>query len=566
MTTVGLGVFSQVRRRAGRSWQKFAASGIKAGAAPRRATERAVMAGLALAIGCAAAIAAPGAPIQAELLWRCQAQCGSAEIGAFDAATGRIFATGLGGVSVVDAATGAGLDAVPAIPGYECNSVATHHGVVAVAWAAIDRRQRGQVVLYDARTLAALAAIRVGHNPDMLAFTADGQRIVCANEGEPTDDYLCDPEGSVTVVDVTAGDWAHAIVRHIGFADFDPQRDSLRSAGVRIYAPSWSHPDGESTVAEDVEPEYLAVSGDGRRAWVTLQENNAIAELDLQAGRVATIHPLGLKKFDESPSTQRNPFQYVGLDVSDQDGGLHLLPAPVYGLYDPDAIAVIEQDGDTYLLTANEGDARKYTGFNELCRVCDLAGTSHPLDPQCDRQIPVECHRDVDRLMVTTAAGDTDGDGDIDQLCSVGARSFSIWRRRDDGSLERVFDSGSQFEQVLSEAAAERYVRHGDQPCLDDRSPLSGPEPEGLTIGMVGEQRLAFISLERASGVMVYDVTDPLAPEFVQYLPPCIDGNLCDIAPEGMVFIAPEQSPTGRAMLVVCNEVSGTLTAYDLAP
>ncbi|MCA9238423.1 MAG: choice-of-anchor I family protein, partial [Planctomycetales bacterium] len=509
------------------------------------------------------------AQLNADVLWRCVLPDDTAEIGAFDAQTARVFATGINGVNVVHAATGARVGAIECAPGTSATSVACHDGVVAVAWAAVDRTQHGWIEFYAAATCEPLARCPAGHNPDMLAFTRDGRRLASANEGEPTDDYQTDPVGSITVVDLPSdGDWSHVVVRQINFDEFNDQRDELRAQGVRIFAPSVSHPDSQATVAEDLEPEYLALSDDGDHAWVTLQENNAIAELDLAAGRVTAIHPLGLKRFCATSAVaggvRRNRVELVGLDVSDQDGGFRLRDLPVFGLYDPDAVVEVQHDGATYLLTANEGDARKYPGFTEQCRVGELATHQHPVDPQLDAQIPADQHGHLDRLMVSEHAGDLDGDGDIDQLCTFGGRSFSVWRVSPGGQLELAFDSGCDFERILAETTPERFLHNGVDACIDDRSPFSGPEPEGLVVGQVGSRRLAFISLERASGVMIYDVTNVESPEFCRYLPPHVDEQGCDIAPEGLIFIAPADSPAGQATLVVCNEVSGTLTAYAL--
>lgn len=541
---------------------------------------------MALAVGWFAQGAAScfGSPadLQVSFAWRARVACGSAEIGAFDTATDRVFATGVEGVSVVDAASGENLASIPALAGYECTSVACHDGLVAVAWAAQDRRQRGQIAFYDARSLTPRAATLVGHNPDMIAFAPGGRRLLCANEGEPTDDYCCDPEGSITIVELPDGraDWSAPGVRHIGFVGFNDQREALRQAGVRLYAPSVDRDDRQATVAEDLEPEFLAISPEGDRAWATLQENNAIAEIDLRRGEVVAVHALGLKPFASSCEQhapgkrgrslvdgrgQGPPRDDGGLDVSDLDHELKLLDVPVHGMYEPDAIATVRHGGETYLLTANEGDPRMYGGFDEQRRVGELANAGHPLDDQLTGRIPSNLRPQLDRLVVSGSSGDLDGDGDLDQLCCFGGRSFSVWRIAAANSLELVFDSGSDFERVLRETIPESY-RHSDNPeGYDQRSDNSGPEPEGLVVGEVGGDRFAFIGLERAGGVMIYNVTDPRTPRFVRYLPPYDDPTGSDIAPEGLIFVDQKQSPSGRPLLVVCNEVSGTLTAYSIA-
>ena len=170
------------------------------------------------------------AQLNADVLWRCVLPDDTAEIGAFDAQTARVFATGINGVNVVHAATGARVGAIECAPGTSATSVACHDGVVAVAWAAVDRTQHGWIEFYAAATCEPLARCPAGHNPDMLAFTRDGRRLASANEGEPTDDYQTDPVGSITVVDLPSdGDWSHVVVRQINFDEFNDQRDELRA-------------------------------------------------------------------------------------------------------------------------------------------------------------------------------------------------------------------------------------------------------------------------------------------------------------------------------------------------
>jgi YVTN family beta-propeller protein len=242
----------------------------------------------------------------------------------------------------------------------------------------------------------------------------------------------------------------------------------------------------------------------------------------------------------------------AGIDVSD---------TPVYGQFMPDAIASFEGgDGKTYYVIANEGDDRDdflpgfLDGFEESTRVKDL-----DLDPGAfpDADL-VQQDEALGRLGVSQApgnAGDIDGDGDIDMLLAYGARSFSIL----DENGQIVFDSGSHIEQFI--ALGGLYDEDSNTGLLDDgRSDNKGPEPEGVTIGHFGDSVLAFIAIERGGGgVMVYDVTDPAAVEFVQYL-----RDIRDISPEGLAYVKAEDSPTGEAVLFVANEVTGTVSAYEL--
>jgi Ca2+-binding RTX toxin-like protein len=250
------------------------------------------------------------------------------------------------------------------------------------------------------------------------------------------------------------------------------------------------------------------------------------------------------------------------LDASDEDGNINIRNWPVQGMYQPDAIATFAVNGETYIVTANEGDARDYDGFSEEVRVADLT-----LDPDAfPNADELQAEAALGRLTVTNTLGDPDGDGDFDQLFSFGARSFSIW----DSAGNLVFDSGDDFERITAELLPDEFNSDNDEnDSLDSRSDAKGPEPEGVVTGVVDGRTYAFIGLERIGGIMVYDVTNPVSPSFVQYINTrdfegnAEAGTAGDLGPEGLVFIAAEDSPTGRPLLAVANEVSGSTTLYD---
>jgi hypothetical protein len=363
--------------------------------------------------------------------------------------------------------------------------------------------------------------------------------VLVANEGEPSDycapSLESDPVGSISIIDVDleALERGNPIVRTVGFDDLDAARVDPQ---VRVTGP-------KASLAQDIEPEYIAVSGDSRTAYVSLQENNAIAELDVEAARVVRLIPLGLK--DHARVGE-------GLDPSDRDGELHPGRWPVAGLYQPDAIALYETSGERYLVTANEGDPRTTYGcFDEQVRVAELG-----LDPEVFADPSLVEESRLGRLHVARD-GDTDGDGLLERLHAFGARSFSVWSV--DG--ERLYDSGEEFEQHLAEAVPSSLQ---SQALLDAWSDDRGPEPDGLVIGQVGQRSYAFVGLERAWGVMVYDISEPRAPRFVSYLPTLehvpTQADVSSVAPgeelgpEGLLLIAAADSPTGEALLVLANE------------
>ena len=364
-----------------------------------------------------------------------------AEIPAFDPGSDRLFTVAGSTIEILSVSSTGALTLVGTLtPGFTPpagtiaipNSVAVKNGIVAVAYAVqnttTNAQQVGQVSFYNAADGTFLNSVAVGFLPDMLTFTPDGTKVLVANEGEPNSYGAVtsfDPEGSVSVINLAAG-VANATVQNASFASFNSQIATLKAAGVRITGPG-------STVAQDLEPEYIAVAPDGLTARVTLQENNAIAILDIASATITQILPLGVK--DHSLAGN-------GLDASDRDGGINIRTQPVFGLYQPDAIASFSANGQTYYITANEGDARDYPGFAEEVRVGAAV-----LDPTVfPNAATLQTAANLGRLTVSRATSDKDGDGDLDRLEAFGARSFSIW----DANGNQVFDSGDQLEQITA--------------------------------------------------------------------------------------------------------------------
>jgi 2',3'-cyclic-nucleotide 2'-phosphodiesterase (5'-nucleotidase family)/DNA-binding beta-propeller fold protein YncE len=487
---------------------------------------------------------------------------GAAEIVAFDPATARLFFVNADANEVValDASDPSDLREVFSIGldafGGGANAVAVKGGIVAVAVEADEATDDGTVVFFTSKGTF-LAAIEAGALPDNLAFSPDGRYVVVANEGEPSgyeDDDL-DPEGSITVIDIQNG-IAGASVRQVTFEAFNVggPRNAELGNGLRIFGPG-------ASVAQDLEPEYVAISPDGAKAYVSLQENNGLVIVDLATASVDAIAGLGFKDYSAAGN---------GIDPSDRDDAISIGQVPAFGIYQPDAIATYEVDGQTYVVTANEGDAREYDGFEEESRVKDLA-----LDPAAfPDAATLQLDENLGRLTVTTTLGDMGDDGDFEALYSFGARSFSIHAA--DGT--RLFDSGDDFEQITADRLGTDFNSDNDENDTGDaRSDAKGPEPEAITVGQIGDRFYAFVGLERVGGVMVYDVTDPANATFVDYVNNrdfSVDAQLGDgspnpaagdLGPEGIVFISPADSPTGRALLAVSNEVSGTVSVYGVS-
>lgn len=454
---------------------------------------------------------------------------GASEISAFDAITNKLYVVNVESnqISVFNISdinnplqeTAINLSAFGAP-----NSVAVKDGKLAIAVEANVKQDPGKVLVYNTTDDTLLNQYNVGALPDMVTFTKDGNLIISANEGEPNDDYTVDPMGTISIISL-----ADNTTTTLDFTSFNAQQASLEAQGFRVFGPG-------ATLAQDVEPEYVAVSEDSQTAWVSLQENNGMAKVNLISKTIEAIYPLGFK--DHSIAGNE-------LDASDKDDVATLKNWPVYGMYQPDAIVNVNINGTDYIISANEGDARDYDGFSEEERVDDLTldETAFPLSEDYQNEI------NLGRLKTTNTLGDLDNDGDVDAIYAYGARSFSVWSTN--GNL--VYDSGNS---IATETLALTPSTFNDE---DGRSDDKGAEPEAVEVLNIGNERyVLFVGLERTDQVMVYDITNPTSPAFLSIL-----SHAGDEAPEGVLIIPAATSPTGKDVLVVSNEDSGTVSFYE---
>lgn len=474
------------------------------------------------------------------------------EIVAFDPASARVFFTNAKSntLTALDASKPSSLtkafDVSMSTYGGGINSVSVHSGIVAVAVEAAVKTDSGSVVLFDTNGKW-LKTVKVGALPDMLTFTPDGKRILVANEGEPNDAYTIDPEGSVSIIDL-AGGTGNAVARHVGFQSLNDKLAELTAAGVRVYGP-------KASVAQDFEPEYIAVSPNGKTAYVTLQENNAMAVVDVDSAKLLRILPLGYKN---------HTLPGNGLDASNTSGKIDIKNHPVFGMYLPDATKAVQVAGKTYLFTANEGDARAYGGFNEEKRIASLK-----LDPIAFPNASVlQSNNELGRLLSTSSLGDLDKDGDHDLLFCLGGRSFSVW---DAATGQQVFDSGDHFEQVTAKRLSTYFnSNHTDNNSFKGRSDDKGPEPEAIEFAQLGDDLFVLVGMERIGGIFVYEINDPANPKFVSYTNNrnfTVDAKTPqagDLGTEDIKFIPAAQSPIQKPLVLVGNEVSGTVTLFSI--
>lgn len=418
----------------------------------------------------------------------------------------------------------------------------TSHEMIAVAVQEEDYSKPGKIVIMDYNGVI-LEEYVAGVQPDMVKITADGKYILSADEAEPRLGLgNVDPAGSVTIVEVESGKSTQ-----VKFDDVSVIRDDvhIRKDGTKEDA------------VKDFEPEYIAVSKDGKKAYVTLQENNAIATIDIEAGKVLSVKSLGYKDHSllgNELDAARN--EKIGFER-----------LPILGAYMPDAVASVNIGGVEYLVTGNEGDATEWgEDAPEFNNIADFEGVkdSITLTKQFKGMTAEEAQtafermkssEDYEKLEVLTDRG-------TDAIYTLGGRSFSIWKA---DTMELVYDSGSDFEKITAERFPDYFNWSNDDDEMDKRSAKKGPEPEDVKVGMIGDQVYAFVGLERIGGVMTYNISNPENAQFTNYInsrdfSAKIAG---DVAPEGLEFVPQQVSPTGRPLVIVGNEVSGTVSVNE---
>lgn len=476
------------------------------------------------------------------------------------------------------------------LPLGEANSIAIYNDLLAIAVAGKEKTATGAVLFYSLDGTGQgsfIKAVAAGALPDMLTFTPDGSKVLVANEGEPDTDYNLDPEGSISVISLTEGipaDLADEINLStdmsfssdlLSATDYDTdakRRSLLIASGVKLAAPAGT------TVAQDLEPEYIAVAADSKNAYVSLQEANAIGILNLDEMTIE-IKALGVKDWGQ-----------FGIDFSNKDEVASFRTLPnVYGMFQPDSIATYSWKGATFILSANEGDARDWDAYSEDIRVKDIVDPDEfnlTLSTALQALYDETGGKDgLGRLKVTSALLDPDNDGVVEKLHAYGARSFSIW----DQNINQVFDSGDDFGRISAAVLGNNFNSAHTENKGDNRSDDKGGEPEAIDVGEIAGRVYAFIGQERSGDLFVYDVTNPFQAAFVAHYNnrnfnvdfeldddldnPCDEneGMDCsqvpeagDLGPESIKFISAEHSPNGNALLLIGNEVSGSVTVYQI--
>lgn len=474
-----------------------------------------------------------------------------AETLAYDRATNMLLATCAGGLAMVHLGDGReprlvrviDVGGAIGVEGGDVTHVASDpagRGVAAVCVVPrLRAREQGRVAFVSVRTGQVVGSVVVGFTPDALAFTEDGGAIVVANEGEPealASGGVIDPPGSVSVIDLSGVEGERAFggvgierVETVGFDDASLEgamRDPAQA--LRI------HPRVRRSAALDLEPEYVAVLGG--RAFVSLQENNAIGEFDIAARRWVRVSGLGTR--------------VRVMDASDREG--RGAAQRVEALPMPDQIAVFGSGGRVYIVSADEGDAR-----------AEWDSTQSPLADHA-RAGDLESYgrargvgAGLARLKVCAFTGDADGDGVIETLTALGARSVSVY---DADRMSLLGDTGDQLERAILAAAPEWFNADSSAGApARGRSDDRGPEPEGIAIGVVNGVRIAFVSIERPGGIAMVSLSSAASPRVMHVEMTAARG---DFAAEGLLFLGSEESPSGEPMLLAAFEGSGGVRAY----
>ena len=426
------------------------------------------------------------------------------------------------------------------------SSVTVFGDFVAVSMLEDEEWKDGLVqVMHYGDSLETLGLYRVCSQPDMIKFTPDGKNLLVACEGSPSEDFSMDPEGGIAILSVADAwnleEWRNATLNIVRFDGLDTA--TLKTLGVR--AP------GVKGFVRSLEPEYITVSGDSRWAWVSLQENNAVAKLDVAAKKITDVFPLGYVDHSKKGSA---------VDAV-SDGYIELKNYPLRALRQPDGIASFAVGNKHYVVTANEGapvnDYKEWTDVTTPMVLMDQGR----LD---ENVFTDDMLQDLKRLSVSAmercdVGRNRTSNGKCPYMYTFGSRSVSVF----DGETGKlVWDSGELFEYLLSRVAPEYFNWNSkkNKVKMDSRSSDKGCEPENVTVGEVNRKRLAFVGLERTSGIVVLDISDPVLPKVVDfYLDPL------DRGPEGVLFIPAENSPmNGQALLVVGYEYSKTLVIYTV--
>lgn len=470
---------------------------------------------------------------------------GFAHVSTFDVITNRLFSTNNQNntIEIIDISNVStpiiSIDFIDMSSyGSDIKSVSCTNGFLAIAVEATTKTDNGTIVIFETSDLTTPYYIaNVGASPTMVTFTPDGNYILSANEGKPSDDYQIDPLGSISLIDVL-----NKTEQTIDFTTFNTNEADLEKNGFRVFGPAGVNLNSKADLATDIEPEYITLSDDSSTAYITLQENNGIAKFDIATATFDTIYPLGTKNLSTS---------YYDLSNNDRNVG-NFQSWPILNFYQPNNIDFFTSNGNEYIITANEGEIRDLPSYSEKSSLSDLTiNLNSPLFGIGELNITDDASKtqyidwlkedqNIGALKVTKANGSEDGGISYDRFFGFGGRSFSIWNT----SGKLVYDSGNELTL--------RTYNLGSYP--DNNSNEKGIEPKSIKVFTSEDQNFAAIGLEGNGDVLIYNITDVYNPLFVQ--------RLINTSPEDLLVIDADDSPNEKTLLIVSNKNS-TLNIYS---
>lgn len=431
-------------------------------------------------------------------------------------------------------------------------------GVASIVPTAKTATDFGRIAFFDLSSGSILKTLDVGYHPDSVSMTPDGTKLLIANEGEygstnSTAESFA-RAGSVSVVNLSGITNASGLsaLTSSNVSTYDFSAGNLGSGvslqGVRDNMLTVNNATTSAGFA-NIEPEYIALTND--KAHVTLQENNAIAVLDLATGKYEAIHNLGT-------ITQT-------IDASDKDGAGNgttiAINDTLKGLPMPDTMVLFTKNGTTLLATANEGDARGDDG--------DIARGSTLTANMTSAVALTANNTGIGRLSLLKDQG-RDADGKIADPTMMGTRSFSLWNATT-GAL--VFDSDSAIEQFVAANDATTFnMNSGNLTQMDTRSDDKGPEPEALAFGRIDGKDFIFVGAERQNGIFQFDITDLNNVSIVGYfnsVTSSADSGGSFISPESILFLDAASNPSGKNLLVIGFEgtgSNGSIGVFEVVP
>ncbi|XP_071091434.1 mesenchyme-specific cell surface glycoprotein-like [Haliotis cracherodii] len=460
-------------------------------------------------------------------------------------------------------------------PGMEFTDVEFCGGHIFTAMDNRTDRTNGKMIVFSGynpvtKRIREVLQVPVGAVPDMVKPTKDCSKIIVAVEGEAYEyppNQITDPPGLVVIVNFPSGVGSNMFVSTLNFERFNDRVPALEASGVRhVYR------ENNNPFSNDVEPEYIAINADDTTAYIMLQENNAVATVDLLTQTISEVYGLGYKNWS-----------YLPLDPSDRDGGAHMSAYTIYGMYQPDSFVHFQFKGGNYLVMANEGDAKVYDYGSYQWSEEERGSRIPPQDLyhiDFTTQGQLSDNSKLGRLKYGVSPSEKDSRGFLKALFTYGGRGWSI-RRAEDMSL--IYDSGNDIairtlQQQYDLFNCEVDDEH-DQPynSFDMRSDNKGVETEDVTVGEVDGYTLFFVANERPGTIFTYSVKDDLSHPKFQHIYTGIpetrgrtwkqmydDWDLTEIDCEDNMFVSASKSPTGRPILFVGGSVSGTVSILDV--